>query len=442
MAEGKSGAEGKPGGAAAGWVDVANGLVSREAFVSDEVYRLELERIFDRTWVFLAHDSEIPAPGDYVARRLGSAPVLVVRDGGGAVRVLLNSCRHRGARLCRADAGNVRNFVCPYHGWTYERDGRLITTTFDHHFPEGTDFSRLDLVPAPRVETYGGLIFACWDDDVAGLSDYLGDIRWYLDAFFRRSPEGMEVLAPPHRWRARANWKIGALNFVGDSQHVLTTHAGPVTLDRVRSTREGFTTAGEDSFQVVTGEGHGCTLTYLAPGMPEGNYRTHSPDLQPCYEEMLEPDQVAMLHHLRVIVGTVFPNLSFIESQAGPGEKAVIIRLWQPTSGTEMEILSWVLAEREASAGYKERVLKNGFHNFGAAGVFEQDDLELWASATEASDNPIARRYPYSFHTGLPYIDNPVADHKWPGRAFRPANTEVAQLEFMRRWDEIMTSGK
>jgi len=146
------------------------------------------------------------------------------------------------------------------------------------------------------------------------------------------------------------------------------------------------------------------------------------------------------LTRLRVIVGTIFPNLSFIETQVGPAQKAVIVRQWRPISGTEMEILSWVLAEKEASAEYKATVLRNGFHNFGAAGVFEQDDLELWASATSASNNAIAKQFPYSFHTALPYIASPEKDHKWPGRAFKPADTEVAQLEFMRQWDRCMKS--
>ena len=125
-----------------GWVDERRGLVSRDVFVSDEIFRLEMDRIFDRTWVFLAHETEIPAAGDFVSRNLGSAPVVVVRDSDRTVHVLLNSCRHRGAKVCRADSGNIRNFVCPYHGWTYERSGRLMTTTFDRHFPKDFDFSQ------------------------------------------------------------------------------------------------------------------------------------------------------------------------------------------------------------------------------------------------------------------------------------------------------------
>jgi PAH dioxygenase large subunit len=420
------------------WVDVRRGLVSRDVFVSDEIFRLEMGRIFDRTWVFLAHETEIPVAGDFVARSLGSAPVVVVRDSDGTVHVLLNSCRHRGAKVCRPDSGNVRNFVCPYHGWTYERSGRLMTTTFDRHFPKDFDFSQHGLVRVPRIEVHKGLIFGSWNPDVVPLTEYLGEIAWYIDPFLSRSPQGMEVLAPPHRWRAKSNWKVGALNFVGDSQHILTTHVGPLTLDPVRAARAGFATAAENSFQVVTDHGHGCTLTYLAPGLPEDAYQTHPPGLEPLYGKVLQADQRQLLHHLRVIVGTIFPNLSFIETQVGPAQKAVILRQWNPVSGTEMEILSWVLAEKEAPAEYKVTVLRNGFHNFGAAGVFEQDDMELWASATYASNNTIAKQFPYSFHTALPYINAPEKDHKWPGRAFKPADTEVAQLEFMRQWDRCM----
>src|SRR5262249_4625600 len=424
-----------------GWVDFKRGLVSRDIFVNDEICRMEMERIFDRTWLFLAHETELPAAGDYVSRTMGSAPVIVVRDTDGTFHALLNSCRHRGAKVCRADSGNARNFVCPYHGWTYDRSGRLLTTTFDRHFPKDFDLSQHGLARIPRLETYKGLIFGSWKADVVPVSEYLGDIAWYIDPFLARTQQGMQVLAPPHRWRAKTNWKMGALNFVGDSQHILTTHVGPLTLDPVRAARAGFATAAENSFQVVTDQGHGCTLTYLAPGLPEEAYQTHPRDLEPLYAKLLPPDQLQLLKRLRVIVGTSFPNLSFIETQVGPAQKAVIVRQWQPVSGTEMEVFSWVLAEKEASADYKSQVLRKGFHNFGAAGVFEQDDMELWASATSASNNPVARQLPSSVHTAWPYINAPEKDHKWPGRAYKPADTEVAQLEFMRQWDRCMKAG-
>jgi PAH dioxygenase large subunit len=420
------------------WVDVEKGEVSRDVFVDDGIYRSELEKIFNRTWGFLAHETEIPAPGDYVVRKLGIAEVVVARDRQGKLQAFLNSCRHRGAQVCRADSGNARNFVCPYHGWTYDQTGALLTTTFDKHLPKDVDMSALGLPKVPRLEVYKGLIFGAWDADIVPVATYIGDFAWYVDPFLSRSPGGMEVLAPPHRWHVKCNWKVGALNFVGDAQHILTTHVGPLTLDPVRAARAGFATAAENSFQVVDERGHGCTLTYLAPGLPEEAYQTHPKDLEQLYRETLQPGQMEMLNRLRVIVGTIFPNLSFIETQVGAAEKAVIMRQWQPISGTEMEIRSWILAEREATPEYKSNVLRKGFHNFGAAGVFEQDDVELWASATLASDNSIARQFPYSFHTALPYLNSPDESHQGPCKVFRPADTEVAQLEFMRRWGQLM----
>src|SRR5690606_37978544 len=136
--------------------------------------------------------------------------------------------------------------------------------------------------------------------------------------------------------------------------------------------RNGLATGAEHSIQIMTEGGHGCTFTYLAPGLPEAAYETHAADLLPLYAQKLAPDQLNLLRQLRVAVGTIFPNLSFIETQAVQGQKAVIMRLWQPKSGTEMEILSWVLAEKEASPEYKDNVLKVGFRNFGIAGLFEQ----------------------------------------------------------------------
>lgn len=420
------------------WVDVQRGVVSRDIFVSDEVFRIEMERIFDSTWSFLAHESEIPSAGDFVLRRLGSAPVIVVRDGDGSIHALLNSCRHRGAAVCRAESGNQRHFVCPYHGWTYDRSGRLVTTTFDRHLPKDFDFRQHGLPRVARLENYRGFVFASWNEDGVSFDDFLNDFRWYIDPFFSRSPLGMQVLAPPHRWRIKANWKIGALNFVGDSQHIVTTHIGPLTLDPVWSARAGLINRPANSFQVTTDYGHGCTMVYLPPGLPDHLYQTHPADLEPLYRTNLQQGQQDLLRHLRVIVGTIFPNLSFIETQVGPAQKAIIFRQWQPLSGTEMEVLSWVLAEKEASLEYKATVLRNGFHNFGAAGVFEQDDLELWASATAASNNPISKRFPYSFHTALRYMNSPEEDNHLPGRVFKPTEVEVAQFAFMQQWSQCM----
>ena len=106
--------------------DLKRGLVPLRVFNNREIHELELRRIFARSWVFIAHQTEIPNPGDFVTRPIGEDPFICVRDDEGAIHVLLNSCRHRGAQLCRVEMGNTRGFTCPFHGWSYKTNGELV----------------------------------------------------------------------------------------------------------------------------------------------------------------------------------------------------------------------------------------------------------------------------------------------------------------------------
>src|SRR5262249_18141819 len=150
-------------------------------FDDAEVHAVEMERIFARCWLFVGHVSQLAEPGDFVTTMMGEDPVIVVRDRDGGVRVLLNSCSHKGRTVCVLDRGNATGFTCSYHGWRYRNDGTLggVPNSADAYFGE-LDKSSLGLVGA-RVETYKGLIFATWDHNAPALEDYLGDIRWYLD---------------------------------------------------------------------------------------------------------------------------------------------------------------------------------------------------------------------------------------------------------------------
>src|SRR5262245_22925247 len=106
-------------------VDWKNGLINPRIFIDEDIYRLELEKIFGRTWLFLAHDSMIAKPGDFISTYMGGDPVVIVRQRDGSVRAFLNACRHRGMKVCRAEDGNAKAFMCPYHGWTYDPGGAL-----------------------------------------------------------------------------------------------------------------------------------------------------------------------------------------------------------------------------------------------------------------------------------------------------------------------------
>src|SRR5271167_4831680 len=93
-------------------VDTDNGMISRRIFIEPEIYEEEQRQIFARCWLFLCHDSQLARPGDFLTAYMGEDPVLVVSDNAGKVHAFLNVCRHRGNRLCRADAGNAASFTC------------------------------------------------------------------------------------------------------------------------------------------------------------------------------------------------------------------------------------------------------------------------------------------------------------------------------------------
>ena len=100
--------------------------VNRRIFTDEQLFEMEMKYIFEGNWVYLAHESQIPNTGDYFTSRMGEESVVMVKDQAGKVRVFLNSCRHRGMKVCRYDEGNTRVFTCPYHGWGYGLNGALI----------------------------------------------------------------------------------------------------------------------------------------------------------------------------------------------------------------------------------------------------------------------------------------------------------------------------
>jgi phenylpropionate dioxygenase-like ring-hydroxylating dioxygenase large terminal subunit len=103
--------------------------VHTRAYTHPSVFQAEMKLVFERTWVFVAHTSELPNPGDYKTSYIGMQPVIVTRDDNGNISVLINRCVHRGAVLCREMHGNARQFQCPYHGWIYQNDGKLVGLT-------------------------------------------------------------------------------------------------------------------------------------------------------------------------------------------------------------------------------------------------------------------------------------------------------------------------
>ncbi len=111
--------------------------VARRNFVDHEIYEAEKEKIFDRSWLYLGHSSELPKPGDFISRSVAGRSILFTRDAKGQLRALLNTCPHRGAQVCRERKGNAKSFQCFYHGWVFGADGKLRSQPGEESYPEG-----------------------------------------------------------------------------------------------------------------------------------------------------------------------------------------------------------------------------------------------------------------------------------------------------------------
>src|SRR3984893_6206608 len=148
--------------------------------------------------------------------------MVLVRGDDKVIRVLLNTCTHRGAQVCRQRFGNARTFQCPYHAWTFNSRGQLVGVPGEESYSEA--FSRDELsLPSPGVEASRGFIFAFFDPAADSLYDYLARAREYLDLVAAQSEVGMKIVAGQQSYSARANWKL--LVEIGiDGYHALPLH--------------------------------------------------------------------------------------------------------------------------------------------------------------------------------------------------------------------------
>ena len=165
-----------------GQTNLEEGVVDREVFVSEDIYQQEIETLFTRAWLFVGHESQIPNPGDFFTSRMGEESVILVRDKAGVIHVFLNSCRHRGMKVCRYDQGNTSLFTCPYHAWTYATDGKVRgIPQYQELYAGVLDREKWSLIEVPRMVNYKGTIWASWDENAPEFETYLGDAKVHLD---------------------------------------------------------------------------------------------------------------------------------------------------------------------------------------------------------------------------------------------------------------------
>jgi benzoate/toluate 1,2-dioxygenase alpha subunit len=197
--------------------------VRTSAYADPEVFDLEMSRIFESTWVYVCHESEVAKAGDFKSTWLGRQPIIVARDRTGAINMMLNVCRHRGNAVCRTETGNTVIFQCPYHGWSYGLDGKLAGITDRTRYPADLAQKIGGLVRVPRVESYRGLVFASLNADVPELREHLGPVLPYIDHWADGSIGAEYVAQAPHKFAYPGNWKFQAENSL-DGYHGRFVH--------------------------------------------------------------------------------------------------------------------------------------------------------------------------------------------------------------------------
>jgi phenylpropionate dioxygenase-like ring-hydroxylating dioxygenase large terminal subunit len=197
--------------------------VHRTIYTVAQVFEAEMERIFDRTWVFVGHESEVAAAGDYKTVSIGTQPAIMTRDEDGGVHVLMNRCMHRGATICQEQRGNSSYFRCWYHGWTYSNRGELVGLPYAAGYGRSFDRTRFSLMRA-KVGIYRGLVFASLNPDVPDIGEHLARAKYYIDLFMDLSPEGeVDARCGTHKYGYDGNWKFQMENGV-DGYHPNFVH--------------------------------------------------------------------------------------------------------------------------------------------------------------------------------------------------------------------------
>jgi len=432
-----------------GLVDLPQGQISREIFVNDEIYREELERVFARAWLFVGHESQIPNPGDFFVSSMGEESVILCRDRLGQVHVFLNSCRHRGMKVCRYDEGNAAVLTCPYHGWSYSTDGKLVGVPYFREAYHGAlDRSAWGLVEVAQLCCYKGSVWATWDQAAPPLLEYLGDFLPYIDLTLDAwdgSDSGTEILCGIQKWRVPCNWKFPAENFSGDAYHNISHRS--VDLVGIGPSGSGRRDMPELNMArklhiAFPDRGHQTTSYLLPKAAASPPTYQHSSVVSEYFRECEEARRKKRGDWGRMIalVGEVFPNTAFLARQPRT------LAAWHPRSAHETEIWRWFLVDKTAPAEVKDFLRDYYIRYSGPGGMTEQDDMENWNYAQAASRGTIARRHPYCYEQGL---GTEVENYEWEG--FRVPGTvcDLTQAKssehnlrnLYRRWAEFMEAG-
>ena len=401
--------------------DLGRFKVHRSGMTSPAVYELERRRIFDRCWLYLGHESEVPEPGDFARRVVAGRPLFFARNRDGELVVFHNTCPHRGALICRTDRGSTQVFQCFYHAWTFDTSGALVGLPDPDGY--GPDFDRVGMgLRSPRFESYRGFVFVCFDRETEPLREYLAGAAEYLDLVADQDAAGMRVVPGSNRYSIKANWKLLAENSI-DGYHLLPTHRTFFEYLAGAAGGGGTAVVKLRGFGRSLGNGHGVTENQAVYGRPVAMWHPSygeeaRADIQGIKDELIarhgRDKALRMCEKSRNLV--IFPNLIINDVMA------VTVRTFQPTGPAGMDVAAWELAPA-GEAGTRLRRRLDSFLTFlGPGGFATPDDVEALESCQRGFGSG-----------GVEWSDLSRGMHREPR-----GNDELHMRCFWRRWQSLI----
>jgi len=202
--------------------------VHRACYVDQDIFDLEIKHIYEKTWIYCGHETQIPKAGDYWTFQIGRQPMVMVRGADKKISVLYNRCPHRGVQVCGSHHGNAGDaLTCPYHAWRFDLTGKIESVPLERGYKD-TRFDRANpdfsMKPAARVDSYRGFYFASLAATGPSLLEWMGETKVAIDDMCDRSPVGrVEAIMPCNRVIQRSNWKFFMENQI-DAVHPSVTH--------------------------------------------------------------------------------------------------------------------------------------------------------------------------------------------------------------------------
>ena len=348
--------------------------IHTDMYRNPAIFDEEMAKIFKNTWVWVAHESELPTKNSFKTAYVGTQPVIVTRDRSMDLHVVLNRCRHRASTVCEAKKGRASVFVCPYHGWSYDPDGALRKIPHAGGYDGSIDKSEMGL-EALRVETYNGLIFATFKQDIEPLEQFLGPARKWIDLFMKQGAGYDVETRGEHRFRFPGNWKIQLENTT-DAYHFPIVHKTFITsLDK--ETGEMFDLLKQGGWVEDLGNGH--SVLVMLPDLVDLEEGLDAP-IPERFVDLAEElraeghgeDEVRKI--VRAVGGSGF-NLNLFPNLAC---SMAFFRVLRPISVDETEIAHVALGMKDGPEAANRARLRLHEHFQGPMGFGSPDDAEGW----------------------------------------------------------------